>query len=50
MRNSESPYITPDIKILLPKRYKLCRTGKAEASDFLAMKRNRLIALVKVRF
>ena len=34
MRDSESPYIIPDIKILLRKRNKLRRAGKAEASGF----------------
>ena len=38
LRDSENPYITPDINILLGKRNKLHRAGKAEASDFQAMK------------
>ena len=44
MRERDPSYITPRIKILLRKRYKLRRAVRIEQADYTAVNINRLIA------
>ena len=44
MKERDPAYITPRIKLLLRRRNKLWRAGKAEQADIIAVKLNKLIA------